>query len=88
MTTNTLRLEVEDFLYREALLLDSWRLDEWLALFTPDAIYGVPAPDAPEGSFEESLFVIADDLPRLTDRVLQLMGNQAGPSGQDRERDE
>ena len=25
------RAEVEDFLFREAALLDEWRLDEWLA---------------------------------------------------------
>ncbi len=29
------RVEVEEFLYQEAALLDAWRLDEWLqALFT------------------------------------------------------
>jgi 3-phenylpropionate/cinnamic acid dioxygenase small subunit len=26
--------EVENFLFDEAELLDTWRLDEWLALFT------------------------------------------------------
>jgi p-cumate 2,3-dioxygenase beta subunit len=31
-----LRAEVEDFLYYEAALLDEWRLDEWVELFTPD----------------------------------------------------
>ena len=31
----TLREKVEDFLYQEAALLDEWRLDEWLALFSP-----------------------------------------------------
>ena len=30
------RLEVEDFLYREAALLDDWKLKEWLALFAPE----------------------------------------------------
>ena len=29
------RLEVEDFLYREAALLDDWKLKDWLALFAP-----------------------------------------------------
>jgi ABC transporter substrate binding protein len=33
-----LRLQVEHFLYDEADLLDSWRLDEWVELFTEDAI--------------------------------------------------
>lgn len=77
MTALPSRIDVEDFLYREASLLDSWKLDEWLTLFTPDATYGVPAPDAPNGSFDETLFVIADDYARLSDRVTQLMGNEA-----------
>ena len=37
-----LRETVEEFLYREAALLDAWRLDEWLALFTADGRYLVP----------------------------------------------
>ena len=37
-----LRSEVEQFLYREAWLLDQGRLDEWLALFTGDATYWIP----------------------------------------------
>ena len=35
------RLEVEDFLYREAALLDDWKLKEWLDLFSPRARYEV-----------------------------------------------
>ena len=31
------RADYEDFLYREAALLDEWRLEEWLSLFTPDS---------------------------------------------------
>jgi p-cumate 2,3-dioxygenase beta subunit len=31
------RAEVEDFLYREAALLDEWQLDEWQSLLTEDA---------------------------------------------------
>ena len=43
-----LRLEAEDFLVEEAALLDDWRLDDWLALFTPDARYVVPSTDRPD----------------------------------------
>jgi len=39
------RLAVEDFLYREAALLDDWRLDDWLELFTEDCRYAVPATE-------------------------------------------
>ena len=38
-----LKQEVEDFLYREAELLDERRYEEWLDLFTEDAHYWVPA---------------------------------------------
>ena len=31
------RAEIEDFLYHEAALLDDWRLEDWLALYTDDA---------------------------------------------------
>ena len=34
--------EVEDFLYREAELLDERRYEEWLGLFTEDARYWMP----------------------------------------------
>lgn len=37
-----LRLEIEDFLYREADLLDDRKYDDWLELFTEDARYWMP----------------------------------------------
>ena len=37
-----LRAEVEEFLYREAELLDERRYEEWLDLFTEDARYWMP----------------------------------------------
>ena len=40
-----LRLAVEHFLFEEAALLDNWRLEEWLALFTEDCLYVVPTTD-------------------------------------------
>jgi p-cumate 2,3-dioxygenase subunit beta len=39
------RQEVEDLLYREAALLDEWRLEEWLEMLTDDAIYQVPSTE-------------------------------------------
>jgi p-cumate 2,3-dioxygenase beta subunit len=54
---NSLRQEVEDFLFREAELLDNWQLDEWLALFTEDARYVVPATDYPEGDHRKDLLI-------------------------------
>jgi p-cumate 2,3-dioxygenase beta subunit len=66
------RGEVEDFLYREAQLLDEWRLDEWLALLTDDAHYRVPSNDAPTGDPANTLFLIADDIHRIRGRVERL----------------
>jgi p-cumate 2,3-dioxygenase beta subunit len=73
----TLRTEVEEFLYREAELLDAWRLDEWLALLSPDAIYEVPPNDRPEASSADTLFIIADDMDRIRARVKRLQSHDA-----------
>ena len=53
------RQEVEEFLYREAELLDERRFEEWLALFTEDAHYWMPMRrnvprDEPEREFTRS----------------------------------
>lgn len=71
------RQEAEDLLYREAALLDEWRLEEWLALLTEDAIYQIPPTDVPEGDARNTLFIIADDALRIRSRVKQLLGKSA-----------
>ena len=68
----TLREAVEEFLYQEAALLDEWRLDEWLALFTVDGRYVVPTTDLPEGNPKKELVFIDDDMVRLRARVERL----------------
>jgi p-cumate 2,3-dioxygenase beta subunit len=72
-----LRGEIEAFLYEEAELLDSWRLDTWAELFTEDAIYRVPALDDPRRDPDNSLFLVNDDLSRIRSRVRQLLGDTA-----------
>jgi p-cumate 2,3-dioxygenase beta subunit len=72
------RGDYEDFLFHEAALLDEWRLPEWLALFTEDAIYEVPtAGAANDANSATSLFYIADDHMRLRHRVNRLMKREA-----------
>src|ERR1700693_2001014 len=71
------RQEVEDLLYREAALLDEWRLEEWLEMLTDDAIYQVPSTDAPEGDGRNTLYILADDALRIRARVKQLLGKSA-----------
>ena len=75
-----LRLEIEDFLWAEADLLDEHQYDEWLELFTDDAICWMPirrnVPSremdtefTAEGS-EMSWFT--DDKPAMERRVKQI----------------
>ena len=66
------RAEVEDFLYHEADLLNSWRLDDWLALCTEDVNYYVPPNDKPNADHRYTLFTIADDAVRLRERIIRL----------------
>ena len=74
----TLYREVEDFLYAEAELLDEWRLEEWLALFTEDCRYLIPPGDLPpDVSPESTLFYIADDRILLRERVRRLAKRNA-----------
>lgn len=72
-TLSVSRAELEDFFYLEAALLDDWRLDEWLALFSDDAYYRVPAAGAPDAADPATtLFYVADDRHRLGERVKRL----------------
>jgi 3-phenylpropionate/cinnamic acid dioxygenase small subunit len=66
-----LRTEVEDFVYREADMLDRRAFDEWLALFSDDALYWVPN-HAEEGSLDEDGIIFYDDLHALRARVAKL----------------
>ena len=82
-----MREKVEEFLYQEAALLDGWRLDEWLALFTPDGRYLVPTTDLPEGDPHKDLVFIDDDMVRLRARVERLKsrhGHREYPSSRTR----
>ena len=71
------RERAEEFLYREAALLDAWELDAWLALLTDDARYLVPPNEAPDSDPDTTLFIIADDMQRLRGRVKRLQSRDA-----------
>ena len=71
------RAEVEALFVEEAALLDSWRLDDWLALLTEDARYLVPPNDVPDGDPRDTLFTIADDIRRIRGRVKRLKSEDA-----------
>ena len=72
-----LRLAVEQFVAEEANLLDTWRLEEWLELFTPDAQYIVPATDCPDADPLRAMVYINDDFHHLQGRVKRLMSRHA-----------
>jgi len=69
-----LRLRVEELLFTEADLLDSWKLESWLALFTEDAHYYVPPSDVDGDTAtpDTALFYIMDDPVRMRERVVRL----------------
>jgi 3-phenylpropionate/cinnamic acid dioxygenase small subunit len=76
-----LKEEIEQFLYREAELLDERRYEEWLALFTEDTQYFMPMRrnvphDEPEREFtREGLDVnwFDEGKDTLTRRVKQIL---------------
>jgi p-cumate 2,3-dioxygenase beta subunit len=68
-STELTRDAIEDLLYHEAELLDAWKLDEWLELFTADCRYVVPSTDLPDGSPDHDVVLIDDDLQQLKGRV-------------------
>lgn len=62
-----------ELVHREAELLDQWRLAEWLELWSDEALYWIPAGDAPELVHPQRQVSIAyDDRRRLEERVARL----------------
>ena len=58
-------------LEREARLLDELRFDEWLALYTPECIYWVPATPG-GGDPRREVAISFDDRRRMEDRIFRL----------------
>lgn len=75
--------EVEYFLMHEARLLDERRFDDWMALFTDDGVYWVPARPGQENPDDESS-LFYDDRRLMAIRVARLnhpgMHSQNPPS--------
>ena len=72
-----LGLKVSEFFAEEAYLLDEWRLEEWLGLFTDDATYVIPGTGDPAADPRQSLVLVDDDRTRLEWRVKRLLGGHA-----------
>ncbi|WP_293345788.1 3-phenylpropionate/cinnamic acid dioxygenase subunit beta [Phenylobacterium sp.] len=71
--------EIEQFLYREARLLDEERYEEWLGLLTEDVHYWMPGiqaryrNDTSGGPISERMAFYDDDLLNLRRRVTRFM---------------
>lgn len=65
------RLEVEEFLYREARYADENDYEAWEALWTDDALYWVPSGGADTDPLRE-MSVIYDNRSRISTRLKQL----------------
>jgi benzoate/toluate 1,2-dioxygenase beta subunit len=63
--------EIELFLLHEAALLDERRFEEWMALFTEDGTYWVPAAAGQESPFNHSS-LFYDDRDLMKTRVARL----------------
>jgi p-cumate 2,3-dioxygenase beta subunit len=69
---------VVQFLYDEAALLDEWRLDEWLALFHPEAArYLIPSPEDLGDDPATTLHLVNDSMTTLAGRVGRLKSKHA-----------
>jgi len=75
------RADAEDLLYREAALLDEGAWDEWLALYTEDAIFWMPAwrdEETPAGDPDTELSLIYyEGRQGLEDRVFRARSGQS-----------
>jgi 3-phenylpropionate/cinnamic acid dioxygenase small subunit len=69
MVSDTEHRAVVDFLYTEARLADEARYVEWLALWTDDGVYWVPATTDPDADPDKHLSHIYDNRGRLETRI-------------------
>ena len=65
------RSKVEQFLYREARLLDDLALKEWSNLFAPDALYWIPIDETKSPAQQAS--IVYDTPLRREERVHHLL---------------
>ena len=70
------REAVEAFLFREARFADENQYDEWLALWTEDITYWVPA-NIDEYDPDEHVSILYDNRERLQDRIARLKSGGA-----------
>ena len=67
-----LQHQVEQFLYRQADLLDRKQWQDWIDLFTPDGIYWMP-PDATYETWDGQPAIFAEDKNLMTVRMKRVL---------------
>lgn len=72
--------EIEQFLYREARLMDEHRYDDWLALWADEAHYWIPCKEG-DGGIDRTIALVNERHAGLEDRIARLKGG--GHYGQD-----
>jgi 3-phenylpropionate/cinnamic acid dioxygenase small subunit len=70
------RERIESFLYYEARLIDEHKYDEWLSLWTPDALYWIPC-NSDDADPARQAMIVYDNRDRLEERVLRLTSTAA-----------
>ncbi len=63
--------EIEQFLYREARLLDEGKMEDWLDLFSAECLYWIPITPGGGNPMKE-VSTAFDDRRRLEDRIYRL----------------
>src|SRR5215472_3762822 len=70
------RSEIENFLYHEARLMDGHAYDEWLALWSEDALYWAPSNDD-DIDPERHVSIVYENRAGLEDRIARLKSGAA-----------
>ncbi len=67
-----LQHQVEQFLYRQADLLDRKKWQDWIDLFTPDGMYWMP-PDTTYQTWDGQPAIFAEDKNLMTVRMKRVL---------------
>ena len=73
MVSDADRTATVEFIYREARLADEARYADWLALWTDDGVYWVPATTDPAAGPDTHISHVYDNRARLETRVKLLL---------------
>lgn len=75
-TAADLDRRIEKFLYREALLLDEGRFDEWLNLLAEDAVYMAPVVETFDHRSDED--ILSDGRLRIFEETKEVLAKRIG----------